>query len=105
MANILFDFNDMVDYCKNKYDSLKVILSYLKHFFKIKRKAEILSLEELIQILENTPVKDFSKYEIKIDSFLVDIKEAEMNDKLFNSFFFMGMYSAIESIFSHEEVE
>ena len=105
MANILFDFNDMVDYCKNKYDSLKVILSYLKHFFKIKRKVEILSLEELIQILENTPVKDFSKYEIKIDSFLVDIKEAEMNDKLFNSFFFMGMYSAIESIFPPEEEE
>ena len=28
-----------------------------------------------------------------------------MNDKLFNSFFFMGMYSAIESIFPPEEEE
>ena len=103
IANLLFDFNDQVDFYKNKYNSLKKILIYFKHFFKTKKNQEIISLEELIQELDNTPIKDFSKLEIKIDSFLVDINEAERNDKLFNSFFFMGLYSKVGDIFPPEE--
>ena len=103
IANILFDFNDQVDFCKNKYNSLKIILKYFKHFLKTKKKQEIIALEELIQQLDNTPIKDFSKLEIKIDSFLVYITEAERNDKLFDSFFFMGLYSKVEDIFPPEE--
>ena len=103
IANILFDFNDQVDYCKSKYNSLKKVLSYYKHFFKVTKKNDIHTLEELIQQLENTPIKDFNKNEIKIDSLLVDINEAERNDVLVNSFFFMGIYIGIKNLFPQEE--
>ena len=103
VANILFEFNDQVDYIKNKYNSLKIILNYFKHFFQTKRKTEITSLIELIQQLDDTPIKDFNKFEIKIDSFLVYFDEAEKNDRLFNSFFFMGIYRSCDDIFSEEE--
>jgi len=38
IATKLFDFNDMVDFCKNKYNSVKKLLTYFKHFFNTKNK-------------------------------------------------------------------
>ena len=103
IANQLFDFNDLIDICKGKYNSLKLILSYFKHFFSTKKKAEVNSLEELIQNLDETPLSQFNKMEVKIDSFLVNLNEAEKYDKLFNSFFFMGIYNNAGNIFLAEE--
>ena len=103
IASVLFDFNDLYDYCKTKYNSLKVLLTYLKHFFKIKKAKIILSLEELLKQMDDTPINQFNKLEEKIDCFLGDIDEAEKYDKLFNSFFFMGIYNNLANIFSNEE--
>ena len=93
IATKLFDFNDMVDFCKNKYNSVKKLLTYFKHFFNTKKKNEIIALEDLIQQLNETPINQFSKLENTIDNYLVELKDAEKYDKLFNSFFFMGLYN------------
>ena len=83
----------MVDFCKNKYNSVKKLLTYFKHFFNTKKKNEIIALEDLIQQLNETPINQFSKLENTIDNYLVELKDAEKYDKLFNSFFFMGLYN------------
>ena len=98
VANKLFAFSDLVDFCKDKYNSVKKVLTYFKHFFCEKKKDDIVILEDLIQQLEDTPIDQFSKLEIKIDSYLGDKNEAEKNDKLFNSIFFMGLYNNAENI-------
>ena len=103
MAKILFDFNDLLNYWKKKYNSLKVILIYWKHFFNYTKSKDILSLEDFIQKLDNTPLNEFQKYELQFEDFLLDLKDAESNDKLYNSFIFMGIYTETEDIFSNEE--
>ena len=89
---LLIDFYENCNKCKEQYNSLKLVLNYWKHFFNFTKKFEINELINFLITLENTPIIDFSKYEINIDSFLFYLNEAQTKDKLFNSFFFMGLY-------------
>ena len=104
-ATALFDYIDLVDYCTKKLEYLKLILSYLNHFFKNKKKEMIHFIENLIKELDNTPIKDYNKFEEKINSFSEYYNDANKYDKLFSSFFFMGIYNNAKNIFSKEEDE
>ena len=100
---LLIDFYETCNKCKEEYNSLKLILNYWKHFFNLKKKVEINDLIGFINILDNTPIKDFNQLEMNITSFLYYFDEAEKNDKLFNSFFFMGLYKDYSVNFKEDE--
>ena len=91
---IIIDFYELFSTCKDKYEALKLILNYWKHFFSFFKKEEIFGLEQFLDKLDNTPIEDFNKLESEMNSFLTyeNENEAKTNDKLFNSFFFMGLY-------------
>ena len=102
---LIIDFYELFESCKGKYDSLKLVLNYWKHFFNIMKKGEIDGLEKFLNELENTALEDFTKLETNMNSFLVYEDKAKNNDKLFNSFFFMGLYRESSSIFPDNEEE
>ena len=101
--SLLIDFHEICNKCKEKYNSLKLVLNYWKHFFYLTKKAEIEKLVELLNKLDNTPIIDFYQYETDMNSFLHNMNEAEKNDKLFNSFFFMGLYKDYSVNFKEDE--
>ena len=102
---LLIEFSENCLKCKEQYNSLKLVLNYWKHFFNFVKKIEINELVNFLNKLENTPLIEFNKYEINMDSFLFYINEAKQNDKLFNSFFFMGLYKDNSMIFQENEEE
>ena len=46
---LIIDFYELFESCKGKYDSLKLILNYWKHFFNIMKNGEIDGLEQFIK--------------------------------------------------------
>ena len=103
---LLVNFYENCNKCKEKYNSLKLVLNYWKHFFSYTRRVEINELVNFLEILENTPLIEFQKLETNIDSFLFYVNEAKEKDKLYNSFFFMGLYNDKSIYFEdNEELE
>ena len=100
---LLIDFYELYCKCKEQYNSLKLVLNYWKHFFNITKQLEIEELNTFLNKLDNTPIIEFNKYESNFDGFLFYINEAETKDKLFNSFFFMGLYQDNAMIFQKNE--
>ena len=100
---LLVNFYDNCNSCKEKYNSLKLVLNYWKHFFNFTKRVEINELVSFLELLENTPILEFQKFELNMDSFLFYMNEAKAKDKLYNSFFFMGLYNDRTIAFQENE--
>jgi hypothetical protein len=102
---LIIDFYENCNQCKEKFNNLKEVLNYWKHFFNYTKRVEINELTNFLNALENTPIKDFNQLENNINSFLYYMNEAEKWDKLYNSFFFMGLYNNSPVNFQQNEQE
>ena len=103
---LLINFYENFNQCKEQYNNLKLVLNYWKHFFIYVKKEEINTLNNFLNELENTSISEFNHLQIKIESFLFYVNEAITKDKLYNSFFFMGLYKDSASLFQEiEQVE
>jgi hypothetical protein len=91
---LLIDFYEKVNKCKEQYNSLKVVLSYWKHFFNFTKKNEIKEILNLLELLDNTSIIEFSQFNELINKFTLYKFEAQTQDKLFNSFIFKGLYNS-----------
>ena len=100
---LIVNFYENCDQCKEQYNNLKIVLNYWKHFFNYAKRAEINELNNFLNKIENTPICKFNELELMIDSFLFYVNEAKTNDKLYNSFFFMGLYKNSSLIFEETE--
>ena len=75
----------------------------MEAFFSCTKSNELDELNKFLSILDETPLTEFNKYEKNFDSFLFYINEAKTKDRLYNSFFFMGLYKDIGKNFSDRE--
>ena len=100
---LLIDFYEICCKCKEQYNSLKLVLNYWKHFFSYTKSNEIDELSKFLNKLDETPIIEFKKYEKSFDSFLFNVNEAKIKDKLYKSFIFMGLYEDPSINFSDRE--
>ena len=102
---LIINFYENCNHCKEQYNNLKLILNYWKHFFNYAKNVEINELNNFLNTLENTSISDFIELEVMIESFLFYVNEAITKDKLYNSFFFMGLYKNSALLFQETEQE
>ena len=90
---------------KNDHDSLMNIINYYKQFFSGTKNTEIITLQNLIDSINKSPLSEFYSQKDIINEYLKYVEIAKNRIKLINSIIFMGIYSDKKNKFKGQDEE
>jgi len=90
---------------KNDHDSLINIINYYKQFFSGTKNTDIITLQNLIDSINKSPLTQFYSQKEMINEYLKFVEIAKNRIKLINSIIFMEIYNDEKSKFKGQEEE
>ena len=97
------EFHKQLKHYKSEHDSLLNIINYYKQFFSGTKNTEIISLQNLIESINKSPLTSFYDKKELINEYLKYVEIAKNRIKLINSIIFMSIYNEKKSKLKGQE--